>query len=165
VCLGRLNYLWKQFKAQIRALEAKNDFKKWGVQIMWCPVFGMKYYVVHLCIQSSYYDNNRRIQHKLQVTRWVSRMIPFSVISRPTRKRGLTTLRSIHCCVQKEFNQLLSHMLLFTHMGDDWRWAQLPVRSCTSMTVGLCLIGSWSSISSVLGVWQWGTTPWAESNE
>ena len=28
-----------------------------------------------------------------------------------------------------------------------------------------CLIGSWSSVSSVLGVWRWSTTPWAESTE
>jgi len=45
-------------------------------------------------------------------------------------------------------------------MGDNWRCAQLASCSCTSMYVVLCLAKSWSSVSSVLGMWWWGIGMW-----
>lgn len=50
----------------------------------------------------------------------------------------------------------------FIHIGDNWRCAQLPASSCTSIYVRLW---SLSSISSVIGVWWWNTTLWAENTE
>ena len=54
----------------------------------------------------------------------------------------------LHCSVQKEFNQLLNHVLMFTRASGNWMCDQPAV--CSTC---VWAIGSWSNVGSVPSVW------------
>jgi len=47
---------------------------------------------------------------------------PHSLIYRPLSEKWRRGLAILHCSVWKEFNQLLNHVLIFTHVSGNRKW-------------------------------------------